>query len=258
MKRLALAIGSVASVAIAILAVDKFILHPQRQAIKILRYATLADARRIASLEQQAALLSRKIALGDLTAAEQCVSHSVALVKVEYDSIKTQFAACKEAIVSAISDVVPAGSEEVNFLFYLTALTSQLGAYGESVSTDARQIAKDETLNCSQSVYFISQTIKEIFPNIEITEIALFNEALGSHGLVEARVNGEIYVLDGSTGTIYLSSINRMTSPGAKRIKMVDFFDETDPRLATLLEQMTRSVQLGWIRPTHIVSRNTL
>ncbi|MCO5092192.1 hypothetical protein [Bosea sp. (in: a-proteobacteria)] len=258
MKRTAIAVSAIIAFAGGAVAFDKLVLHPQRQAIKILRYASLADARRIALLEQQAVNLLKQDHHPSLAPVEACISHAVPAVKADYDALGSEFAKCKELIAAKIAAVIPSPSDEVTFLFFLTGLTSQLGAYGASDSTDARQIAKDDTLNCSQSMFFISQTTKALFPSIKVTEIALFNTALGAHGLVEARVNDRPFVLDGSTGTVYLASIRQMTQPGPKRVRMIDFFDEADPRLATLLEEMTRSVQLGWMKPSDIVSKHRL
>jgi hypothetical protein len=258
MKRSAIAFAAIVAFAGSAAALDKLVLHPQRQAIKILRYASLADARRIALLEQQTLNLLRQNQLPSLAPVELCISNAVPAVKADYDALMSEFVKCKDQITAKISAVIPSPSDEVTFLFFLTGLTSRLGAYGASDSTDARQIAKDDTLNCSQSMYFISQTTKALFPAVEVTEIALSNAALGAHGVVEASVNGRPFVLDGSTGTVYLSSIDRMTRPGAKRVRVIDFFDEIDPRLAALAEEMTRSIQLGWMKPSDIVGKHKL
>lgn len=105
---------------------------------------------------------------------------------------------------------------------------------------------------------FVAETIKFFRPAVKTSEIDINNAALGEHGIVEIDADGRKFVLDGSTGTIFLASFNSMVRPGPKQVTVMDFFEENDGRLADLLEEMTRSVQLGRLSKADVVSRKAL
>jgi hypothetical protein len=259
MKRVVLALAGVVSILVFALAVDKFILHPQRQAIKILRYYASADARRIHELEQLVAAprlnaqpLARQIA------AETCVKSTVSAVHADYDAIPRQFERCRDVLAAYLSAWAPNAPEDFLFAAYAAALASQLGSYGPSNETDVRVIAKGGVLNCTQTTIFVAATIKTFRPSVSVTEIALESASIGEHGLVEVGIVGQKFVMDGATGAIFLASMNKMLEPGRKYLAMINFFEEEDKRLSSLLEEMIRSTQLGHFSADDIISRRAL
>lgn len=252
-------VAAIALVAVAASALDQFVLHPQRQAIKILRYYASADAKRISELEQIVANARLgPIQFARQANAENCIKAAVAPVKAEYESIPAQFQACREALQSFAKSWLPSATDDQLFSIFVTALTSQLGQYGPSDERNVRQIAKDSVLNCTQTMIFVAETIKFFRPAVKTSEIDINNAALGEHGVVEIESDGRKFVLDGSTGTIFLASFNGMARPGPKQVTVMDFFEESDGRLADLLEEMTRSVQLGRLSKADVVSRKSL
>lgn len=258
-KRVVLAVGMLAGIATTVLAVDKFVLHPQRQAIKILRYYASADARRIHELEQLVATPHlAALSLAPQAAAEACVKSTVASVHADYNAIPSQFERCKAALATYASAWIPAPRDELLFSIYVTALASQLGDYGPSSETDVRVIAKGGMLNCTQTMIFVAETLKAFRPAIPVTQIALEGASIGQHGLVETAVAGQKLVMDGATGTIFLASMNKMMKAGRKHVAMIDFFDETDRRLSDLFDELARSIQLGRLSSDTVATKRVL
>jgi len=259
MKRFLAMVAALAIIVGAAAAVDTYVLHPQRQALKILRYYAIADAQRIRQLEQIVAAGGLKLAPRDtLNAAEQCVSASVAAVHADFEAIPRAFAQCRSELAAHVRSWVPGASDDLLFAIYATALASQLGPYGPSSETDVRVIAQGGMLNCTQTMIFVAATLKFFRPALTVAEVALATASLGQHGLVEAQIGGRSVVLDGSTGTVYLASLGHMLSPGPKHLPAIDFFAETDTRLAALLAEMARSVHLGRLSADDVVSRREL
>lgn len=260
MKRvLAGLVLAAAGIGLAAQAIDHFVLHPQRQAVKILRYYASSDARRIRDLEQKLGSQEFEQAGEDARAvAERCIRQTVPLIKADYDAVPAQFQRCKSPISSYVNRWLPSASENQLFAVYVTAVTSQLGSYGPSSETDARQIAKDDVLNCTQTMIFVAATIKTFIPSASVREVAMENSSLGMHGLVEVRINGTELTLDGSTGTVFLASMGKMFRPASKHVSLIEFFEETDSRLADMLEELVRSVQLGRLSEANVVSSRPL
>lgn len=229
---------------------ERFWIHPLRAQLKGVQIAAYGNAQRINGLENVLAASPLVIRAGRETSAlrsiEQCVDRQVPIIKARYSGIRDSFAACAGPLSVVFDRFRLAFSEAERFAIFITMVSSRLGRYGPSSSTDPEQIARDDMLNCTQTMIFVARTIKKYHPEAQIREIGISSQATGEHGFVEMTSNGRSILLDGLVGLVADISLAEATA-GARPAPflMVEFFSETNANLRALSENFMRSLRLG-------------
>ena len=224
--------------------------HPLRAQLKGIQIATYGNAQRINGLENVQATSPLMFRSGRdaaaLTQIEQCVAKQVAGVKLRYGSIHDAYLACSAPLASFFDRYRLSFSEAERFAVFVTLLSSRLGSYGPSEQTDPEQIAKDDVLNCTQTMIFVARTIKRFYPEMGVREIGISNRAMGEHGFVEIASGGRAMLLDGLVGLVADISLDEATAGKRPRpFLMLEFFPETDANLRALSENFMRTLRLG-------------
>ncbi len=229
---------------------ERYWIHPLRAQLKGIQIAAYGNAQRINGLENVQAtspLLFRSG--GDaiaLTQIEQCVAKQVAGVKVRYGSIHDAYLACSAPLASFFDRNRLSFSDAERFAVFVTLLSSRLGTYGPSFSSDPEQIAKDDVLNCTQTMIFVARTIKRFYPEAAVREIGISNQAMGEHGFVEMSSGGRAMLLDGLVGLVADISLDEATAGKRPRpFLMLEFFPETNANLRAFSENFMRTLRLG-------------
>jgi len=242
---------------------EKFWIHPLRAQLKGIQIAAYGNAQRINGLDNVLAasplVLRSARNTTALTGIEQCVAGQVATVKARYDTIQTAYASCADAMGSFFDRFRLSFSEAEKFAIFVTLLSSRLGSYGPSDSTDPEQIAKDDVLNCTQTMIFVARTIKRYYPEARVREIGLANRGMGEHGIVEMTSNGRALLLDGLIGLVADLSFNEATAGARPRpFLMIEFFVETNANLRALSENFMRTLRLGELQRADVMFDNQL
>lgn len=236
---------------------ERFWIHPLRTQLKGVQIAAYGNAQRLNGLENVLAASPLVIRAGResnaLRSLEQCVDRQVAGVKARYGAIRDGFAACAAPLAGFLDRFRLSFSEAERFAIFVTMLSSRLGRYGPSSSTDPAQIARDEMLNCTQTMIFVARTIKLYYPEAHIREIGINSQATGEHGFVEMTSHGRSMLLDGLVGLVADISLAEATT-GSRPMPflMVEFFSETNPNLRALSENFMRSLRLGGLSRAHV------
>jgi hypothetical protein len=231
---------------------ERYWIHPLRTQLKGVQIAAYGNAQRINGLENLLAASPLVFRSGRdvaaLTQIEQCVAAQVAAVKRRYDAIGDAYSACAAPLTSFFDRFRLSFSEAERFAVFVTLLSSRLGRYGTSWSTEPEQIARDEVLNCTQTTIFVARTIKRFYPDVTVREIGISNQAMGAHGFVEISSGGRSMLLDGLVGLVADISLKEATAGSRPPpFLMLEFFTETDPNLRALAEMFMRTLRLGWL-----------
>lgn len=247
---LLLALWSLALAAGTAAIVEQVWIRPLRTQLKGMNIASYDHAYRINGLENVLAASPLVFRSGRDTAAlreiEICVDGQIAAVKADYDRIRDAYDVCAMAMARFLDRFRLSFSEPEQFGIFVTLVSSRLGRYGPSSTTDPAQIARDPVLNCTQTMIFVARTIKRHYPAVEVREIGIDNQALGEHGFVEMTSRGRSLLLDGLVGLVADISLSEATAGARPRpFIMVDFFDETQPNLRALSEGFMRTLRLG-------------
>ena len=229
---------------------ERYWIHPLRTQLKGVQIAAYGNAQRINGLENVLAASPLVFRSGRdaaaLTQIEQCVAGQVAAVKRRYDSIRDAYSACATPLTAFFDRFRLSFSEAERFAVFVTLLSSRLGRYGASWSTDPEQIARDEVLNCTQTTIFVARTIKRFYPDMTVREIGISNQAMGAHGFVEVASGGRSMLLDGLVGLVADISLKDATAGSRPPpFLMLEFFTETDANLRALAENFMRTLRLG-------------
>lgn len=229
---------------------ERYWIHPLRAQLKGVQIAAYGNAQRINSLENALAISPLVLRSGHdasaLNQIEQCVDRQVAGVKARYDTIHDAYTACSAPLSSFFDRFRLSFSEVERFAVFVTLLSSRLGTYGPSSSTEPEQIAKDQVLNCTQTMIFVARTIKRFYPAVKVREIGIANRGLGEHGFVELSSNGRSMLLDGLVGLVADISLDEATAGRRPRpFLMLEFFPETNANLRALSENFMRTLRLG-------------
>jgi len=236
---------------------ERYWIHPLRAQLKGVQIAAYGNAQRINGLENVQATSPLMFRSGRdasaLTPIEQCVATQVTSVKERYAAIHDAYLACSAPLASFFDRFRLSFSEAERFAVFVTLLSSRLGNYGPSSSTDPEQIAKDAVLNCTQTMIFVARTIKRFYPELKVREIGINNQAMGEHGFVEMSSGGRTMLLDGLVGLVADISLNEATA--GKRPQpflMLEFFPETNANLRALSENFMRTLRLGGLSRSDI------
>ncbi len=236
---------------------ERYWIYPLRAQLKGVQIAAYGNAQRINGLENLQAtspiILRSGRDAAALTPVEQCVETQVAAVKERYDAIRDAYRACSAPLASFFDRFRLSFSEAESFAVFVTLLSSRLGSYGPSEETDPAQIAKDDVLNCTQTMIFVARTIKRYYPEAKVREIGISNQAMGEHGLVEMSNGGRAMLLDGLVGLVADLSWDEATAGKRPRpFLMLEFFPETSANLRALAENLTRTLRLGGLSRTDV------
>lgn len=237
-------------VACGAIILERYWIHPLRAQLKGIQIAAYGNAQRINRLENvlvASPLVFRSGRDGPAsTRIEQCVAGQVAGVKAHYDTVHEAYSACSESLASFFNRLRLSFSEAERFAVFVTLLSSRLGSYGPSLSTEPEQIAKDDVLNCGQTMIFVARTVKRFYPEAQIREIGISNPAMGEHAFVEMSSGGRTILLDGLVGLIADISLDEATAGTRPRpFLMLEFFPETDANLRAFSENLMRTLRLG-------------
>jgi hypothetical protein len=229
---------------------ERYWIYPLRAQLKGVQIAAYGNAQRINGLENLQATSPLMLRSGRdaaaLTPVEQCVETQVTGVKERYDAIRDAYLACSAPLASFFDRFRLSFSEAERFAVFVTLLSSRLGSYGPSDSTDPAQIAKDDVLNCTQTMIFVARTIKRYYPEAKVSEIGISNQAMGEHGFVEMSNGGRTLLLDGLVGLVADISLDEATAGRRPRpFLMLEFFPETNANLRALAENLMRTLRLG-------------
>lgn len=254
---LGLACWSLLLVVGSAIVLERFWIHPLRAQLKGIQIAAYGNAQRINGLENVLAASPLVIRSGREISAmkniELCVERQVPAVKARYGAIRESYASCSGAMASFFDRFRLSFTEAERFAIFVTLLSSRLGRYGPSSSSDPEQIARDEVLNCTQTMIFVARTIKKYYPEASVREIGISNQATGAHGLVELTSNGRSMLLDGLVGLVADISFDEATNGSRPRpFLMVEFFSETNPNLRALSENLMRTLRLGGLLREHV------
>lgn len=141
---LALAAGTAAIV-------EQVWIRPLRTQLKGMNIASYDHAYRINGLENVLAASPLVFRSGRDTAAlreiEICVDGQIAAVKADYDRIRDAYDVCAMAMARFLDRFRLSFSEPEQFGIFVTLVSSRLGRYGPSSTTDPAQIARDPVLN---------------------------------------------------------------------------------------------------------------
>ncbi|WID99054.1 hypothetical protein QO058_12855 [Bosea vestrisii] len=229
---------------------ERYWIHPLRAQLKGIQIAAYGNAQRINGLENVQTTSPLMFRSGRdataLTQIEQCVAKQVAGVKARYEAIHDGYLSCSVPLASFFDRFRLTFSEAERFAVFVTLLSSRLGSYGPSESTAPEQIAKDDVLNCTQTMIFVARTIKRFYPEAQVREIGISNQAMGEHGFVEMSNGDRSMLLDGLVGLVADISLDEATA--GKRpppFLMLEFFPETNANLRALSENFMRTLRLG-------------
>jgi hypothetical protein len=254
-------IGLICGIALLIggtaVTLERYWIHPLRAQLKGIQIAAYGNAQRINGLENMLAASPLVFRSGReataLTQIEQCVAGQVARVKARYEAVHEAYLACSAPLASFFDRVRLSFSETERFAVFVTMLSSRLGRYGPSESTEPEQIAKDDVLSCGQTMIFVARTVKRFYPEAKIREIGISNAAMGDHAFVEMSSGGRTMLLDGLVGLIADLSLDEATTGTRPRpFLMLEFFPETNANLRVFSESLMRTLRLGGLQRTDI------
>lgn len=236
---------------------EQYWIHPLRAQLKGIQIAAYGNAQRINGLENMLAA-SSLVGRGGreataLTQIEQCVAGQVARVKARYEAVQDAYLACATPLASFFDRSRLSFSEAERFAVFVTLLSSRLGSYGPSESTEPEQIAKDDVLSCGQTMIFVARTVKRYYPEARIREIGINNAAMGVHAFVEMTSGGRTMLLDGLVGLVADISLDEATTGTRPRpFLMLEFFPETNANLRSFSENLMRTLRLGGLQRADI------
>jgi hypothetical protein len=259
-QRMAAGLIVVCIIGVTGLLVELIWLSPLRTQIKALHIANYDTARRLNGIENIAAMapVPMQIRLDEkpLRHLETCVEEQVKHVKADYAAIRQRFDVCAATVRDVFDRFRIALSEAEQFAVFVTFLTSRLADYGPSTTTDPAQIVRDPVLNCAQSMIFVSRTIKAHFPETEVKEVLVTNEAIGTHAFVEFNAMGQPMLLDGLIGLVALTPLDDVTAGSPPRpFPMIDLYSETNRNLRGLTEVFSRSMRLGQLSRADVTTK---